>query len=219
MKSLLFIQPHSDDVLFSASTLLFNSQYKRQVLTVENNVKRLKEDEQLYKFLDISWFALNIPPLNDQSYYGYFKRYKTITVEQVMLFLQQMFGIEVLDNIANRLTHIIQQQDDSITIVAPLGIGHPFHLFIHETVKHCNRKDTLYYREFPHSYKRRNKEQIAQLTSNGYTLYFSNPVTNIADIKWQLAKKFYRTQSGLLFFEQRYIEKNIPEEFYTYDYE
>jgi hypothetical protein len=46
------------------------------------------------------------------------------------------------------------------------------------------------------------------------TVVRSVPVEDFADVKWQLASKFYRTQSGLLFYEQGYIKKNLPEEVY-----
>ena len=48
---LLCVQPHSDDVLFSASHFLFDDKYEVEILTIENNTKRVAEDEKLYEFL------------------------------------------------------------------------------------------------------------------------------------------------------------------------
>jgi hypothetical protein len=39
----LCIQPHSDDVLFSCSHVLFDPTYEVQVLTVENDLKRAEQ--------------------------------------------------------------------------------------------------------------------------------------------------------------------------------
>ena len=57
-KKLLLIQPHSDDILFSCSHLLFDGQYEKEVLTIENNPKRISEDVKLYDFLNISFHLL-----------------------------------------------------------------------------------------------------------------------------------------------------------------
>ena len=37
----------------------------------------------------------------------------------------------------------------------------------------------------------------------------------VGNVKWDLAKKFYKSQSGLMFYEQGYIKKNLPEELYA----
>ena len=43
----LIIAPHSDDALFSCSHVLLLPEYEVQVLTVENDEKRVKEDTVL----------------------------------------------------------------------------------------------------------------------------------------------------------------------------
>ena len=72
----------------------------------------------------------------------------------------------------------------------------------------------LYYRDFPHSYKKRAKQQVLEQLKD-FTIKESFPVVNFHDIKWQLAKKFYKSQSGLLWYEQGYIAKQLPEEIYV----
>ena len=42
-QKLLLVQPHSDDILFSCSYFLFSDKYDVEVLTVENNEKRIAE--------------------------------------------------------------------------------------------------------------------------------------------------------------------------------
>ena len=71
-----------------------------------------------------------------------------------------------------------------------------------------------YYREFPHSYKRRSQTQVNKQKKE-YKLLSSTPVEDFDDVKWELAKKFYKSQSSLLWFEQGYINKRIPEEVYV----
>ena len=70
-----------------------------------------------------------------------------------------------------------------------------------------------YYREFPHSYKRRSQLQVEKQKQQ-YSLLRSIDVKAFDDVKWKLASKFYRSQSGLLFFEQGYIKKQLSEEIY-----
>ena len=71
-----------------------------------------------------------------------------------------------------------------------------------------------YYREFPHSYKRRSQHQV-ELQKQEYRMERSVPVQEFHEVKWKLASKFYRSQSGLLFYEQGYIKKELPEEIYV----
>ena len=73
-----------------------------------------------------------------------------------------------------------------------------------------------YYREFPHSYKRRSQPQVEKQKQE-YTLKRSVTVEEFHEVKWKLASKFYKSQSGLLFFENGYIKKELPEEIYTKD--
>lgn len=211
---LLCIQPHSDDILLSAAHLLFSDKYEVSILTVENNPKRVKEDEKLYKFLSIPYHHLTVD-FDDQSYYGYHKQYKEVTVDDSLTYLNQFFGNGVLDEIEVELMDYVQafqkKNKDSI-VVAPWGVGHPFHLFVRNVLEKYISL-LWYYREFPHSYKKRSKVQVEKQKEQ-YNLLSSTPVEEFADVKWELAKKFYKTQSGLLFYEQGYIRKNLSEEIY-----
>ena len=72
----------------------------------------------------------------------------------------------------------------------------------------------MFYREFPHSYKRRSQKQVERQKKE-YKLLNQVAVEPFADVKWDLAKKFYKSQSGLMFYEQGYIKKNLPEELYA----
>lgn len=218
VKKLLLIQPHSDDLLFSCSHLLFDDSFEKQVLTIENNPKRIKEDKELYSFLSIKFNHLDVP-FDDQSYYGYHKAYKEVTVEDSYNYLLEFFNKQILDDIECQLREFLnrffkENKKNDVVVVAPWGVGHPFHIFVRDLIEKILSDVTIwYYREFPHSYKKRSKIQVEK-QQNEYQLLHSMPIESFEDIKWSLSKKFYKTQSGLLFFEQGYIKKKLPEELY-----
>lgn len=216
-KKLLLVQPHSDDILFSCSHLLFDDSYEKEVLTIENNSKRIAEDEKLYSFLDIPFHHLEVE-FDDQSYYGYHKQYKEVTIEQSYNYLREFFDSYTLNEIEDAVEKFLSKffkhnRAEDVTVVAPWGVGHPFHLFIRDVLE---KKISVmwYYREFPHSYKRRSQAQVDKQKKE-YKLLSSTPVEDFDDVKWELAKKFYKSQSSLLWFEQGYINKRIPEEVYV----
>lgn len=216
VEKLLCIQPHSDDVLFSASHVLLSGNYEAQVLCVEFDPKREAEDRKLYEFLGVPYQNVGIE-FKDNSYYEFFKRFKSCRLEDAIPYLDEYFGRQLLERVTSRMFDMIEdflKKNPDYRILAPLGIGHPFHLYIHDSIRVSPfSSKAIYYREFPHSYKRRNKEQVQEVQER-MTLVRSVPVEEWADVKWQLASKFYRTQSGLLFYEQGYIKKNLPEEVY-----
>lgn len=211
----LIVQPHSDDALFCCSHVLFQPQYEVQVLTVEDNPKRINEDEKLYDFLNIPFSHLTVE-FDDESYYGYNKEYKVVDVENSYKYLNEYFGREKLNEIEEALKEWVGKflsKNDGWKILSPWGVGHPFHLFIRETLQ-TTVSYLEYYREFPHSYKRRSQPQVESQLKE-YHLIRSVPVDEFHDIKWKLASKFYRSQSGLQFYEQGYIKKRLPEEIYV----
>ena len=213
---LLCIQPHSDDLLLSASHVLLDSDaYTVSVLCVESDPKRVVEDEKLYEFLGIPYQHLGVEFI-DNSYYEFRKEHKSCRLEDAIPFLEEYFGKEVMKAIRTKLLSTVRgflRKHPDYGILAPMGIGHPFHLFVHETIREAF-PGALFYREFPHSFKQRAKEQLAEAQGR-MMLINSVPVEDFADVKWKLASKFYRTQSGLLFYEQGYIKKNLPEEIYA----
>lgn len=212
------IQPHSDDLLFSCSHLLFDDNFEKQVLTIESNPKRIKEDKELYSFLGVKFNYLDVP-FDDQSYYGYHKAYKEVTVQDSYNYLIEFFDKQILKDIEIYLREFLnrffnENKKKDVVVVAPWGIGHPFHIFVRYLIEKILDGVTIwYYREFPHSYKKRSKVQVEK-QQNEYQLLHSMPIDSFEDIKWDLAKKFYKSQSGLLFFEQGYIKKKLPEEIY-----
>ena len=212
MKKVLIVQPHSDDALFNCGHFILSGDYEVEILTVESDPKRIKEDEDLYEFLGIPMSHLNVNFI-DNSYYGFFKMYKGVDNKNAHSYLKEYFGSEKLDEIETALLKFVakfRKKNPEAIILAPLGIAHPFHYFVHVILE--NEAD-LFYREFPHSYKKRSQEQF-QASLGHYHIFLSEPDLEIHETKFELAKKFYRSQSGLLFFEQGYIKKQLAEEFY-----
>lgn len=212
MKKVLIVSPHSDDALFSSSFALLENGLKAEVLTVENDPVRIKEDINLYDFLGIKFHHLSVD-FKDESYYGYFKKFKSVNHIDAIGFLEEYFGKEKLEEIKNSVRRFVikfKRNNPDYNVIAPLGISHPFHYFIHYCL--VDLAD-YFYREFPHSYKKRSKKQMEE-TLLEYELFKTIPTKEIHDIKFELAKKFYKSQSGLLFYERGYIDKVLPEEIY-----
>lgn len=214
-KKLLCIQPHSDDVLFSAAHFLFDDRYEVMVLTIENNEKRVKEDTKLYEFLGIPYYHLEVP-FDDESFYSFHKKYKEVTSENAETHLIDFLGKETVDAIRTEVIKFInafKKKNGDVQIVVPWGVGHPMHCFIRDIIE-TQADDLWYYRDFPHSYKKRARSQV-ETQSLEYEILSSTPVAEFHDVKWELAKKFYKTQSGLLWYEQGYIKKQLPEDIYV----
>ena len=217
MNKFLIIQPHSDDALFSVSHLIFSDK-EISILTIENNAKRVFEDEKLYNFLEKEYHHLSVD-FDDQCYYSFHKQYESLNSENGNEFLREYFGKDKLTEIKNAIAKFvadfIKKSKNRVVIYIPWGIGHPFHLFVRESVESLFSDDCeiRFYRDFPHSYKKRASKQVEEQLSC-FKLYKKYPIEDFADVKWDLAKKFYKTQSGLLWFEQGYIKKNLPEEIY-----
>lgn len=216
VKKYLIVSPHSDDALFSCSHVLFFPEYEVQVLVVENDERRAAEDERLFEFLNIPCYHLGLD-FKDESYYGYNKMYpKGIVLENVYKYLNEYFGRDTLNEIEETLKAWVKKflkQHPDYTILAPWGVGHPFHFFVRETLQSMVAY-LEYYREFPHSYKKRSQPQVEQQNKE-YILMRKVPVEDFHEVKWKLASKFYRSQSGLMFYEQGYIKKQLPEEIYS----
>ncbi len=214
-KKLLCIQPHSDDALFSASHFFFDDKYEVEVLTIENNEKRVKEDIKLYEFLGIPYHYLEVP-FDDQSFYSFHKKYKEVTSENAEAHLIDFFGQKTVDAIRSEIIKFItafKKKHGDVQIVVPWGVGHPTHCFVRDVIE-SQADDLWYYRDFPHSYKKRAKSQV-ETQSLEYKILTSTPVADFQDVKWGLARKFYKSQSGLLWFEQGYIKKELPEDIYV----
>jgi len=188
-KKLLIVQPHSDDALFSCAHPILSDEYEVQVLTIENNPKRIAEDQALYDFLGVKLNHLNVE-FQDESYYEYFQRFRTITHTDAMGYLAEYFSVGTLKLIKESLRLFLNHfttKNPSYKIVAPLGISHPFHYFIHDLLKD---KADYFYREFPHSYKKRSKTQMEE-TLLSFELHETFPVKEIHDIKKCLPEEIY----------------------------
>ena len=73
----------------------------------------------------------------------------------------------------------------------------------------------IFYREFPHSYKRKAQVQFGKELNRVELLLDFND-NKINELKYILAQKFYKTQSGFFFYEHSNLEKLYPEEYYIY---
>lgn len=213
MKKVLIVSPHSDDAMFNCGKYILTGKYDVEILTVENDPKRIQEDKNLYSFLNIPLHHLEVDFI-DNSYYGYFKTFKGVNHNDAHAYLKEYFGQEVLDDVKSSILKFVRKfrkRNEGCIVLAPLGIAHPFHYFVHEVLL---EEADLFYREFPHSYKKRSQQQFnACLAHFGRKYQFDD--LDVHEAKFDLSKKFYKSQSGLLFFESGYIKKQLPEEFYV----
>lgn len=213
-KKMLIVQPHSDDALFNCTKFIFSDKFDVEILTVESDPKRILEDEKLYNFLGIKHFNIKGIEFIDDSYYGFFKMYKGVDDKNAIDFLNEHYGKDKMKEIKKAVLKFVskfKEQNPDCIVLIPLGIAHPFHYFIHKILL---EEADLFYREFPHSYKKRSQEQL-QTVLKDYNLWGKFDNLEAHAMKFELAKKFYKTQSGLLFYEQGYIKKQLPEEFYV----
>lgn len=212
-KNVLLLQPHSDDILFSCSKFLFERENYGDVviMTMENgNSKRVAEDIALCELFNVRHETLD-EDYEDTSYYEYYKRFKTFKSEECIPILEDLYGIKFLKNLRKKLRIFVKEYlENDYLVVTCLGIGQPMHHFLMENTKDLAH---LFYRDFPHSYKRKTQECFN--SKIGFELveeFFSEEEHSM---KFDIAKKIYKTQSSLLFFEKGYIDKKLPEQFYT----
>ena len=214
-KTFLIIQPHSDDAILSCCSFILSSDDNIEVLGIENNPKRIKEDINLFKFIGVKFQHLNLDFI-DNCYSGFYKLIGTngaMEHDVVMAYLTEYFTLEVINKIKSNLIEFLFSNKDKYEYILPLGIGHPFHYFIFDIVKDLSYVK-YFYREFPHSFKRRTKNQF-DAAIKGMRLFYSNDDVELHDLKFKIAQKFYKSQSGFFFYEQGNIKKYYKEEIYV----
>lgn len=213
MKKVLFIQPHSDDIVLSCFGKLIEKGIQPTILTIEDDPKRIAEDIKMNEFIPNLKVVKGVDfGGEDKSYKGYWgeNMHRKFNPEEVLLTAMDFLGEEKIEAIMEVIgeTLDLEEWDEIYTC---MGVGHPMHWFVHEITKAFS---THFYRDWPHSYKKRNREFF-----ESYSTQF-NFVEEINDeevlrFKHEVFKKCYKSQSGLLYFEQKNIENNFSEKYYT----
>lgn len=217
MTKVLIIQPHSDDAILSCSNFLFGEDFSTKVLTVEKNDRRLAEDKGLSKFIGVKYFNLGIEVFDDY-YSEFFKKYgrgAELSDVNVVPFYTKRLGKEKVKELRKALRAKVEKYIGlGYIIVCPMGVGHPFHYFVRYLLRKIE-SGFVFYREFPHSYKKKALNQYNKELGNLELLFnFDDKETN--QLKYVVAQKFYKSQSGFFFYEHSNVEKLYPEEYYTY---
>lgn len=216
-RNLLLIQPHSDDIIFSAANFLKERNKYDQVimLTVEYNEKRLEEDRLLCEEFDMELFTLRTKVSSENFHKEYYSDKKLMSDDSAMSFCHLKLGSNKLKRLRKELEETLDLfKEEGFLIVTCLGVGHPFHWLVRVLTEDYS---DLFYRDFPHSYKRRNKEYFVGITNTNFKLKEVHELEKLNDSgenKFDYVKNFYKSQSSLLFFEQGYIKKMLPEEYY-----
>ena len=217
MDKVLIIQPHSDDAILSCSKFLFGEDFKTKVLTVEKNDKRLAEDKKLSEFIGVRYLNLGVEVMDDY-YSEFFKEYgrnAVLSDDNVVPFYEKKLGKDKIKEIRIALKRKVSEYENKgYIIVCPLGVGHPFHYLVRYMLRKIE-SGFVFYREFPHAFKRKALTQL-----DGYRKEmdlistFDDKETNT--LKYEVAQKFYKSQSGFFFYEHSNILKLHPEEFYIH---
>lgn len=215
-KKILLIQSHSDDILFSASKFLFNKEDYSDIviLTVENDEVRNLEDKALSDLFGVK--NVHLKELkNDLSYYNYYKdnKKRTFNFPDSLTSLEEHLGKKQMNKISKELNKSVDKYiSKGYKIICNLGVGHPLHYFVRKCIE---SKVDLFYRDFPHSYKRKTKDCMEnELLDFKLKETYEQEVVEHSD-KWEVAYQIYKTQRSLLFFEKGYIDKRLPEEYYV----
>jgi hypothetical protein len=214
MENLLLIQPHSDDIMFSASHFLFNKKKNQKItiLTIEYNEKRLQEDLDICKIFNVDLISLKSRVDSSNYHKEYYSKHSKMDDKTALKFCTSKIGKDNLFDLWDEINSVIKKyKKDGYKVVTCLGVGHPFHWI---TRIMTEEYADLYYRDFPHSYKRRNQEYINGLVNSKFKISFLSSPEKDHDEKIRIISKHYKSQSSLMFFEQRYINKRLPEEFY-----
>ena len=211
-QNFLLISPHSDDILFSASKFLFERRKfgDVKILTIESgNEKRVNEDKELCELFNVNYDNLNFD-FEDDSYYHYYQKHKVFLSENCDEILIDRYGSDFLDDIKSKLRKYVKKHKaKNYKIIVCLGVGHPMHYFIKECVKDLS---DLFYRDFPHSYKRKAKTDFDNVSE--FILESEYFDEDNHEVKFEVAYQIYKSQRSLLFFEKGYIDKKISEQFY-----
>ncbi len=216
-RKVLLVQPHSDDVLFSASKFLFDKkQYDKIVLfTVEGgDEKRVAEDKILCDTVGVDKYINSNIEFTDNSYYTYYKdlKFKNFNIENSKICLEKEFGKKFLKELKKDIRKIVKSyKKKEYDVVVCLGIGHPMHWFVRNCIEEFA---DIYYRDFPHSYKRKGLVGLEEATE-GLKLHTEWLDEDLHELKFETAYQVYKSQRSLLFFEKGYIDKQLPEEFYV----
>lgn len=217
MDKILIIQPHSDDAILSCGRFLLNNDFKVKVLTIDNNSKRLEEDRVVGKLIGVKYVPF-ISDMTDENDYGeFFNRYgkkAELCDENVLDFYRSRFGKDKIKEFRKSLRQkVLSYSEKGYLICCPLGVGHPFHYFVRYLLRKIEG-GFIFYREFPHSYKRKANNQFVSCLEN-LDLLQKFDDEGINTLKYEIAQKCYKSQSGFFFYEHDNIKKLHSEEFYT----
>lgn len=211
MKKVLFIQPHSDDIVLSCFAKLMDQDIEPTILTIEYFEKRSKEDKALAQvFPNIKLIEGLV--FEDNSYKAYYgaNMHRKFVQEEVYDTILESLGEETTLEIAELIENTIESEEWD-EIYTCMGSGHPLHWLVHELTK---ESATKFYRDWPHSYKKRNRDAFDQYATE-FKFLEEIDDEEMLQMKHDVFKSFYKTQSGLLYFEQKNIENNFSEKYYS----
>lgn len=193
MYDFVIIEPHEDDALFSASSLLFPyhcefPQLNKLIVTCSVRTKEtgrlcqsLGHQSQYIELPDLSWL-IRLKDNSLPTWEDYINHYRSIYphYDQLKLSLEKIFSI------------------DANTFVFPLGMKHPYHVLISSICFELSiGKKSLVYFDFPYCNRKRWEGYIKWRIKDRQI----DTVPVEKEKRLKLLKEFYPDQMGLLRFE------------------
>jgi len=200
---IVVIEPHFDDALLSMGAFLLKCKEPIKIISIFQRKEDVNETKLIKEF---EFKHIILGGYKDMQYRLFKKRYKFRDVKNKMDFLYEKLEKDLSNNI----------NLDKDIVFKPLGIGHPVHLLISD-MEFSREKNTFYYRDFPHSYKFvKNGFLMSRIKGlfPKFKLDFVVKDKELIKKKFELFKKYYKSQKALLFFDKRFFDMLPNEEFY-----
>lgn len=208
------ISPHAGDALLGACGTLLGPD-DVQVLTFEGDDTLRRREHEMLDFMSVPYQHIDLE-MKDTSYFEYWRRHKRMSLSNVYAYLRAYYGSDVLNDVSARIvaaTRTALRGKRPSVVMAPLGVGHPFNLFVSETIRDAISAAEFYF-DTPYGYDPRvNDFRHARLYGDDTLVQMKEiPVEPFEDVKWGLESRFRLTD----WHAQRYfIYRNAPEEIWT----
>lgn len=212
--NILLIEPHGDDSLCSASSVLRSTKFNVDVLTLSGRPSHGLKD--LYPSVNSTVF-LDLPDLD------YYRRPKVNTHEIHKMFIE---GINVytyyLDLIYDTLYNDCQATEDSISefvysyitdyydvILLPVGLCHPYHIITGKSIRKLGNLNFILYQDKPYYQYRYVKEMYESFKKfSNYKVEFKSPTVDKEDSVIDTFRRVYPTEISMLRFSRDILTKS-----------
>lgn len=121
----------------SACHVLVAPEYDVRVLTVDSDPNRVVEQRSLYEFMGITMDVFDAG-FEDAICSDFGDHFKDFNLSSVYTYLRTKYGTDTLNFAEQTLRDHLRRflrRNRGYTVLAPLGLGHPFNQFIHDVFR------------------------------------------------------------------------------------